>query len=58
MSYILIIGYFANRIFKWFIQKYKVIFFFFLHKSRERQKAAEVGSEILCKLETQKAEIK
>lgn len=33
-------------------------FFFFLHKSRERQKAAEVGSEILCKLETQKAEIK
>lgn len=31
--------------------------FFFLHKSRERQKAAEVGSEILCKLETQKAEI-
>ena len=31
--------------------------FFFLHKSGERQKAAEVGSEILCKLETQKAEI-
>lgn len=31
---------------------------FFLRKSRERQKAAEVGSEILCKLETQKAEIK
>ena len=56
MSYILIIGYFANRIFKWFIQVYKLIFFF-LHKSRERQKAAEVGSEILCKLETQKAEI-
>ena len=55
MSYILIIGYFANRIFKRFIQVYKVNFF--LRKSRERQKAAEVGSEILCKLETQKAEI-